>query len=412
LSRSLKRSIFVAGGYGKFHFGDDIILDSALRLLRGIKGEGRDLIVSSREPDETRLIHGCNTVISIERLLFPASGRSFFDYFLLPLRLSCLLLNVFFIRFGIPFVISTSRSVKDFYSAVSSSDVLYCVGGGYLTSRFRFGGIYSKFLLCFIFSFLGRKIIFSGQTVGPFYNAIDGFLAGLALGMAKLIVVRDEHSYNFLVGKRIAKNNLLLSVDDAIELDQARFASLELPHFPASNSFKNIGVCVHKFGDVSESFGRFLKSFSSNEHNIVFLVMQENDHTCVRQMLAASNLRNFSIIDMRNFRFDHLRALFSRFYLTIGTRYHLSVLSLNSLVPNISVYYDEYYKIKLAGLARQFGVTEFCLDDGAAERLISTAADLLKRRENTVVTIKGKFESEVEPRILAAKDAIAKILSS
>lgn len=70
-------------------------------------------------------------------------------------------------------------------------DVVISPGGDFISPRYCFMTTFGDFLMSRI---LGKKLIICAQTIGPFEGLLDGRLAAAVLGLADLIIVREEES--------------------------------------------------------------------------------------------------------------------------------------------------------------------------------------------------------------------------
>ncbi len=71
------------------------------------------------------------------------------------------------------------------------SDLVISVGGGFISSDYGLLRPYHDFILT---KLLGKPLVIYGQSLGPFRGTLSRAASAFVLGMADLIIVREEHS--------------------------------------------------------------------------------------------------------------------------------------------------------------------------------------------------------------------------
>ncbi|HRN71180.1 MAG TPA: polysaccharide pyruvyl transferase family protein, partial [Candidatus Woesebacteria bacterium] len=76
-----------------------------------------------------------------------------------------------------------SEEEKQYVDVIQQSDCVHFTGGGNLTSVYK-EWLYRGLLTIYIARIFGKKVILTSQTIGPFTNFKDRFIAGCILNLA------------------------------------------------------------------------------------------------------------------------------------------------------------------------------------------------------------------------------------
>lgn len=82
-------------------------------------------------------------------------------------------------------------SIRRILQEIKSSDLLFNVGGANLNSYHWSAGLLSKGFTYYLFKVYRKPVIVSGQTIGPFSNYLDEWMARKLLNIPLLLTVRD-----------------------------------------------------------------------------------------------------------------------------------------------------------------------------------------------------------------------------
>jgi polysaccharide pyruvyl transferase WcaK-like protein len=269
---------------------------------------------------------------------------------------------------------------------IEDSDALLNVGGGNINSIMRYE-LYKRTTMHLAAKLLGKKIYVSGQTIGPFYNDNDRYIAMESLNCVDILTFRDkERSRELVVSLGVRQPMMYDAGDDAFSLkstDRERAMDLIKNDSHASwfdlnceqtwalnlkaslNVFKGAGRSsdlsreVNLLADISQYI---LKHYDSRillvstdycegvDDRVVLKEVYDNipDHLKPRV-----NLLNKVYTD------HELKGILSVCDYALGARYHFSVFSLARLVPTIGIASGEYQRKKLSGILGLLDLIEY-----------------------------------------------------
>ncbi len=212
-----------------------------------------------------------------------------------------------------------------FINLIDAQDRVHFAGGGNITSLFPAWLSYCMFIVI-TSRILGKKIILTSQTVGPF-KLVDKIIVGLVLNLADFIGLRqDIRLHNPLKELFIFLPKSVSMLDTAYQIG----AKAKKP-----NQVKRIGLSIHEWANFGEEerAGLILK---------------------IKKTLRINNRVIFveipHIISSRGETWKNIRTKTGKVDLLITSRYHGAVFALSQNVPCIALIPDEYYQIKIMGL--------------------------------------------------------------
>lgn len=252
------------------------------------------------------------------------------------------------------------------------ADLIIPVGGGYIRSQQGFNG---TFVLIFIlhpiiFASIIKKITIGySQSVGPFGNRFQEFMARYTVSKMNAIVVREKISEKILNKWGITKN-VYLSVDSGFmfkpEIDSKLKHKLGIPE-----DKKIVGVTVRSWlndskQDKYEKDIAFLCDYIISKYDcfIVFIpqvtVENHNDDDRVSSRRVISSISNKDSVLMLNDKFDHnvIKSIYGSLDYLIGTRFHSVIFALTSMVPSIAIQYEH----KTRGIMRDLDLERWVMD--------------------------------------------------
>jgi L-malate glycosyltransferase len=305
----------LVGSYGTGNLGDEAILAGMKRLLTGTMCHGERLVVFSRDPEETRSLHGV-----------------------------------------------TARR-KNPADLVLSKKVI--IGGGQLIQDL--GNNALKFsLLGLLAKVLGKHVSYCAVGVSSIASPITRLIARLSLNLADDVSVRDPASRNRLQDLGVHKKVDVVE-DPSIYMEPASpneascILRREIGRIRGNTDF-TIGLTMqHTFSrELDRLLRDFLFTFSSRvlakhpEVRIVFVPFNSNKDIAMDQdILYGKWLKRkldsprFSVIEGK-YRPQSIKALFKLLDLVISTRLHPLLFAYQLNVPAIGVCADK----KVEGFCR------------------------------------------------------------
>lgn len=166
------KNVFIIGHYGGNNLGDELMLESILESLYGIKNVDEIKVVAKKTLNQEKKVK------------------------FVPLNILALI------------------------NALFSSQVLILGGGthfhdDYTNERYRKHFVYllKILVITLIFKLLGKKVVYMGMGFGPFKRRLTLILTKISLRLVDVITVRDHKSLERLNEKNISANNCHVNFD-------------------------------------------------------------------------------------------------------------------------------------------------------------------------------------------------------
>lgn len=259
-----------------------------------------------------------------------------------------------------------------FIKLINSQDRIHFAGGGNITSLFPAWLSYCLFVVI-TGRFLGKKIIFTSQTIGPF-KLVDKIIIGLVLNLADFIGLRqDLHFHNPLKESLIFLPKSVGMLDTAYQIK---------PKVNKPNQVKRIGISIHE--ERAQLILKIKKTLQIN-NRVTFV---EIPH----------------IVSSRGKTWKDIRAKTGKVDLLITSRYHGAVFALSQNIPCIALIPDEYYQIKMIGLLQMIygskNILDYCVDlrdsltfDQSVGKILNLLKNL-KYERRLLKNLNNKFADE------------------
>lgn len=141
-----------------------------------------------------------------------------------------------------------NRRFADPLSAFFDCDVVLSPGGDFINPKYGFVTTFSEFIMAKI---LGKRLVICAQTIGPFTGFMHGRLAAAVLGLADLIIVRENKTAALL--EEIGLRNFHVTADIVFTF----------PMLP-KNARKRILVCAERLDSISKrkAYAEYLRKLS------------------------------------------------------------------------------------------------------------------------------------------------------
>lgn len=186
-------------GQENYHVGDEAIGHAAYQELTR---RGVNVVMLTHNRENTREYFGEVTLGDTFRFPWPPVDR---ERYLTEIRE---------VLQGNTSVLPTHDQVFGIIETIKNVDGLLIAGGGNLNSTYGWL-LYERAALALIARHFGKKVIISGQTIGPVLTRSDEKVLAELLDSASLVGLREERSSSY--AKRLVKNPAKVSVtlDDA-----------------------------------------------------------------------------------------------------------------------------------------------------------------------------------------------------
>lgn len=289
--------------------------------------------------------------------------------------------------------ISIPQGFIDFVKSLQKYDAIIQVGGSFFVDLY--GVSQFEHALC---SFMAKKPIYMiGHSVGPFQDPQFNHLASYVFGNAESLILRESVSLKLMHQSNIDSSKVEQGVDTAWLVDHHNdnFApSYAVQHWLNTiKRKKTVAITLRELAPFDKRLGTTQKAYEQAFAAVVNRVIEDGYQvlalsTCTGidsynkdDRMVALNLRQY-INDPEQYHvvMDELNDLemgkiLGECELTVGTRLHSAIISMNFGTPAIAINYEH----KSAGIMQQLGLPEMGIEirqllDGS---LLSVVADVL-----------------------------------
>ena len=321
--------IVISGYYGFANAGDEAMLTSIVRALRGVQPD-IDLTVISGNPAETAAKH---KVKSIYRFNF------------------C-----------------------EIYNAVKNADMLLSGGGSLLQDVTSLRSLFYYLFIISMGKMAGKKVLLYSHGIGPIRNALARRLTKFVCGKADLITVRDADSEAELLKMGFDGSNIMVTADSVLALPVADKAIGQkiLADAGVDLSKPVLGISVRPWADDINCFkviAAALKQFKQ-QHDAQIVLLPLQYPTDLKSCAALADFLKMEsgifFLD-KPFTTEEFLSLIGNFKLLLGMRLHALVFAAVMKVPLLAISYDPKVDafVNTAG-----GVLVGSVEDISASRLL------------------------------------------
>lgn len=293
-----------------------------------------------------------------------------------------------------------SDGAAELLALIQDTDLVVNYGSGGLNDIWARSVVY-PWSFCYLAAHaLGKRVIVTGQGIGPLSHPLDRRLLCTALDRVDAVTVRDCHdSMELLRRGRVRTTLLRIAADDALSLDPAPQViarkALEEEGVPASRPLVALQFRDTAFDRAVGQQDRTLMAAIADRlveetgAHIVFVSTVYNEMHGVDDRAAAesvvSQMRHAGQVTVLRGVYDPptVKSLIAEADLAIGTSYHFQIFALATHRPTIGLYKGRYYRQKAHGLFGHFGRTDsiFDLESCSAEEVVRQALTAMKDRE-------------------------------
>ena len=288
--------------------------------------------------------------------------------------------------------IAIAQGFTDFVRLLAGYDAIIQVGGSFFVDLY--GVPQFEHALC---TFMAKKPLYMiGHSVGPFQDPQFNQLANYVFGHCDALILRESVSLNLMKQSEITTEKVEQGVDTAwlVEDDAAFIPNYAVRHWlDVAAKQKTVAITLRELAPFDKRLGTTQQAYEKAFADVVNRILDAGWQvialsTCTGidsynkdDRMVALNLRQH-ISDPSRYHvvMDELNDLemgkiLAACDLTVGTRLHSAIISMNFGTPAIAINYEH----KSAGIMQQLGMPEMAVDirhllDGS---LAAMAADTL-----------------------------------
>lgn len=272
--------------------------------------------------------------------------------------------------------ISIPQGFIDFVKSLQKYDAIIQVGGSFFVDLY--GVSQFEHALC---SFMAKKPVYMiGHSVGPFQDPQFNHLASYVFGHAESLILRESVSLDLMKQSNIDSSKVEQGVDTAWLVDHHNDSfvpSYAVQHWLETiKRKKTVAITLRELAPFDKRLGTTQQAYEQAFASVVNRVIEQGYQvlalsTCTGidsynkdDRMVALNLRQY-VNDPEQYHvvMDELNDLemgkiLGECELTVGTRLHSAIISMNFGTPAIAINYEH----KSAGIMKQLGMPEMAIE--------------------------------------------------
>lgn len=272
--------------------------------------------------------------------------------------------------------ISIPQGFIDFVKSLQKYDAIIQVGGSFFVDLY--GVSQFEHALC---SFMAKKPVYMiGHSVGPFQDPQFNHLASYVFGHAEALILRETVSLDLMNQSNIDSSKVEQGVDTAWLVDHHNdnfVPSYAVQHWLNTiKRKKTVAITLRELAPFDKRLGTTQQAYEQAFASVVNRVIDQGYQvlalsTCTGidsynkdDRMVALNLRQYvNSPEQYHVVMDELNDLemgkiLGECELTVGTRLHSAIISMNFGTPAIAINYEH----KSAGIMKQLGMPEMAIE--------------------------------------------------
>jgi colanic acid/amylovoran biosynthesis protein len=312
------------------------------------------------------------------------------------------------------------RSLTEYLRLCRESDLVVCVGGGYLRGKPALSSTFELALLLqplVLYRWLGVPTVLYTQSVGPFATPAQRLMAGHVLRQVDLVIAREDISLGIL-SKLGVTANVRRSVDCGFAFDTTTEVDLR-SRIGAAPDRPLVGITVRQWLDPAgqESYERAVAAAADVAveefgATVVFVPQvtseRQGDDDRVAGRRVAARMRCPAAVLGESLDHHTVKAMYSGLDLLVGTRFHSVIFAMTASVPVLAIEYEH----KTSGIMHDLGLDEWVYDITTVDEagLVNGLRQLLARRTEVVAQLTERMPA-YQARARATKLELTTVVS-
>ncbi len=291
-------------------------------------------------------------------------------------------------------------------------DLIVPVGGGYIRSRKGWANRFNIPLLLhplWIGHILNKPTVLYAQSMGPFENEFEKMLAAHVLRRMSLILLREDTSVKLLASMGVTKN-VTRAIDSGFLLTSATDVDIRKTYTIPSDKLL-VGVTVRAWlsgqaqADYEAAVAAALDTLiEKNNAHVVFIpqvTATKGDDDRITSNRVHNLMQHTGATTLVNDEPDHhhIKAIYDKLDILLGTRFHSVIFSLTSYVPVVAIEYEH----KTSGIMHDLGLSDWVIgiEGVTAPKLQKLLNELLLGHKS----YKKALQQNLPPYIARAQEA-------
>lgn len=246
-------------------------------------------------------------------------------------------------------------------------DALHVVGGGNLTETF-YQHLFGRCCLILTFAEQRKRVILTGQQLGPFTSRLSKTGLARALRKASFVGLREPtDSWKFCREARLEPARFEAMGDDSLGLRPAHESVVReflAQHGVHERNFLAVNVRVARYASQHRKHLQMIATLIdriAGDFRMPVVVLPialnpwDSDVTWGKKLASAMRLANVVVLNENGLTPDLVKGLLGKAFGAIGVSYHFCTFALSQGVPAICLYDGDYYSQKARGLCGFWG---------------------------------------------------------
>jgi len=299
------------------------------------------------------------------------------------------------------FGIIINKEAKELIELIKKMDIV-CLSpsGPLIGDMYNFRSEFIRLAALFIAQRFGKKTMIYGPSMGPFrLNTVRHYIRKQILNHTDMITVRDEISYGYLKKANLVSNNVLCTLDSAIQREISVKESKEYYSKIGVNPGLDIMIGVTPISLAWHPiYGKMknIKAFDENNLTEMCKAMMiiknkikckyiffpqlfgaDDDMPVINSLISMFGDNDSCVVLPSTFDSDIQQAMISSLRLFIGMRYHSIIFSAKMGVPFVGVTYEHKTEAFIQHIDMQDCMIK--VDNLTSSEISSKAFDVLFR---------------------------------
>ncbi|MGQ8705928.1 colanic acid biosynthesis pyruvyl transferase WcaK [Serratia sp. TSA_198.1] len=305
---------------------------------------------------------------------------------------------------------------QEHISKIAEYDAIIQVGGSFFVDLYGINQF--EHALC---ALLAKKPIYMiGHSVGPFEQEVFNDIARMVFSQVEMLVLREAISYDLMKKGNIPVEKVIEGVDTAWLVDSNSpidESNYSIKHWRETISqrptvaitMRELAPFDKRLGVTQEqyevAFADLINQLISNGYQVLGLSTctgidsyHKDDRMVAQQVANKVNNPEYFHVVMDEFNDVELGQVLSYCQLTIGTRLHSAIISMNFGTPAVAINYEH----KSAGIMQQLKLPELSanveslIDGSLAKNVISMLQNIDVLKGNVSAAIENEREKGIE----------------
>ncbi|MDM7998650.1 MAG: polysaccharide pyruvyl transferase family protein [Dehalococcoidia bacterium] len=404
--------VLIVNGCSWHNKGDVSIRLSMIESLRGALGSGTEISLLSMTPEIDAAHYGRYQARVLGWAVVTDFSRSK-TYKVLSAAGSVTLLSLGAALFRVLRIrpgrwIGADR--KKLLEAYIDADLVISSGGGFLSDNFPLAALLPNLFQLSLALLVNKPVVMYAQSIGPLKNRVFAFLTRMVINRAKVIMIREELSREWVTRLRLDRPKVHMTADAAflmrpVDRDTAR-ALLAKEGLDRKRPLVGMTVVKWSFPRLEEpglKYRHYVKTIAEVadylvEKHSVHIVFIEGvtdasgggDRITTREVYDLVKNKDRVTVIREDYWPQELMGIMGEMDLFIGTRMHSNIFALISGVPVIAIAYGH----KTHGIMGMMGLEKwvFPIETVQPDRLKSSIDELWGQREAMKGYIAGRIE--------------------